>query len=147
MLLYKSARTQLITLGRENLIMDVLISVPRIIHSTFGKRYSEVSCHWIYNDKIFRLKQHDINVILSKENKWYDNIGCNTKDKVTLCDVRLMKIYNGGCFSKEELWNITKCPVDITKIQSKNEVLQTEAGVVVCNKGEKVTKFKIHLAF
>lgn len=141
-LLYKSATTRLISLDRKNLILDILISVPRIMSTPFGKIYNQVSCHWKDEGRIMHLKQDGASAILNKDNIWYETIGCNTKDMITLCDVRLMKPYIHGCFSSNSTWNMTTCPVEMTNIEYKNEVLQTEAGVVVCNPGEKVTKFK-----
>lgn len=129
--LYKNTEVTLVRLERDPPVLEVLLSIPRILKRRFGVRYSQKACHWPHQDYYLTLPSH-IEGIRSEEGTWYSADACKTSNLISLCDGRSLTQLRDACLITPMHTNITQCKILASNLQIKNEVLQTRHGILIC---------------
>lgn len=88
-------------------------------------KYVQKVCHWKYHGMCVGVP-NDIESIYSYQHySWFSTNGCNSKDDITLCDIRSFKEINDPCLMTTENANLTRCKLSISKDPYINEAIQT----------------------
>nr|QBP37024.1 putative envelope protein [Lampyris noctiluca rhabdo-like virus 1] len=140
MLIYTSGRSKLVKLDRDNLIIEFLVSVPRILKTPFGTVYQQKSCHWNSHGVDITLGKSDIAILSTSKKEWYDLSACTDSNGIYLCDAKILRETSSPCLKNDVPLNISKCPLKLEHA-FPNEVIQTRDGVLVCNVNQTVVKF------
>lgn len=75
-LLNQSARTKLITVNQDPLMIKGIITVPRILNKPFGRRYIMRSCGWEQDGTVYTTPEGKNMILSIDEGTWWDPICC-----------------------------------------------------------------------
>lgn len=142
MLLYQSSKTKLISVFKDPLLSEGLITVPRILKEPFGKRFIQKSCTWKDPSGYHTLKQDHEIIKDHIKGGWWDVSACVYQDGVTLCDARQMSFSSNPCVGNTNNVTIRDCKTRRQTSDIPDNIIQTPNSWVVCTPETNVTIFK-----
>lgn len=132
-ILYEVAQVKLVSISSEPPLMEVIVTVPRILYPPFGTTMKLKSCSWIQDGLRVNIEEPELVITAKDKQGFYRSTSCYHGVGMLVCDSRSISKAVDDCFdSFINGVSATRCKISPEDTPQGLDVRQTPKGVLVC---------------